>query len=96
MKGENGRIKLATNQNDLENTLVHLQSQSQGAGDEHTLTKTGEDAITFDPDKDVFALASEDMSTLRTGDAVTYSHDGGDTDIGGLTDGTTYFRGYRR
>lgn len=89
VKDEGGRVKLATDQNDLENTLVDLQSQ--GSGDAHTLTKTGEDAITFDPDKDVFALDSTGKATLRTGDAVTYSHEGGDSAIGGLTNGTTYF-----
>ena len=30
-------------------------------------------------------------SGLRTGDAVVYHHGAGGTDVGGLTDGTTYY-----
>ena len=50
--------------------------------------------LTFDPTSKVSIgdnTIDAGASGLRTGDAVVYQHGGGGTDIGGLTDGKTYY-----
>ncbi|WP_370312902.1 LEPR-XLL domain-containing protein [Sagittula sp.] len=88
----NGRVKLAATEPDANaDPAVTIDLSLNAASGEHQLQKGTEDAKTFDPTADVFGLDSSEKSSLRTGDAVTYTTNGTDTDIGGLTNGTTYF-----
>jgi len=89
IKEDGGKIKLATSAtNANDGTVIDLTSQ--GSGDAHKLERTGKDDLTFDPDADHFSFSSDETETLRTGDQVVYGNGGG-TDFGGLSDGTTYY-----
>ncbi|WP_189510130.1 LEPR-XLL domain-containing protein [Mesorhizobium sp. M1D.F.Ca.ET.043.01.1.1] len=89
IKGEKGLIQLAASADDADNGVA-VDLTSLGSGDAHKLQRpdtTEDDDITFDPDAARFASPG-----VVTGDEVVYSNGGGgNTDIGGLTDGTTYF-----
>jgi len=89
IKGDKGLIKLAATASDAaDGTAIDLTSQ--GSGTAHVLERTGNDNITFDPAKSRFEIDLDQPQGLATGEAVVYSNGGGDN-IGGLTDGTTYF-----
>ncbi|MEO0465166.1 MAG: LEPR-XLL domain-containing protein, partial [Pseudomonadota bacterium] len=92
IKGEDGKVQLAEDaMKAADGEAIDLGDQ--GMGDEHTLTSIEPDseAITFDPDEDIFSLSSQNADDFRTGDALVYDNNGGGADIGGLTSGTTYF-----
>ncbi len=86
---EDGYIQLATSEvNANDGTAIDLTGAP--LGNAHTLTKSGEDPVTFDSEGSHYTLASDDAGRLRTGDALRYE-DGGGTEIGGLTSGTVYY-----
>jgi hypothetical protein len=89
IQGENGLIQLAASASDAEAGKA-IDLEDQGAGDAHVLERSDHDNIDFDPDKSRFEVALENSKGLITGDIVRYSNGGGD-DIGGLSDGSTYF-----
>ena len=83
---ENGRVQLSTTAG---GSAVDITATGAGTGHALTSVETGSEPVAFEADKDVFTLNTGD-APLRTGDELVYSSGGG-TDIGGLTDGTTYF-----
>ncbi|MGD8330585.1 MAG: hypothetical protein PVJ49_14220, partial [Acidobacteriota bacterium] len=90
IKGSNKRIKLADSLANAEaGTAVDLTTL--GSGDSHKILRPNtpaDDDITFDPDK--LRLEVGNDAGLNTGDALLYDNGGG-SDIGGLTDDTTYY-----
>jgi hypothetical protein len=86
-----GKIKLATTEaNAQAGTAIDLGSPLD-QGDAHTLTRAD---VTFDPqsivDDGAGTIFLGEDTGLTTGAPVVYSNGGG-TDIGGLSDGMTYF-----
>jgi hypothetical protein len=63
-----------------------------GAGDEHKLERSNKPDIEFEPGATRYQLEmpAADLPHLNTGDAVAYDNGGG-SEIGGLTNGETYY-----
>ncbi|HVC84584.1 MAG TPA: LEPR-XLL domain-containing protein, partial [Solirubrobacteraceae bacterium] len=82
-------VATVTNQATIGNDIIKAQGVTLQALDARTYT--------FDPSAsgvlsgDTLDLGSGAAQSLVTGDAVVYHHGAGGTDIGGLTDGSTYY-----
>lgn len=81
-----GKYKLALNETDANNGVA-IDLTSLGEGTQHTLERAGEEDIKFNPQ---YELTFDLPQGYITGDEVVY-HNGGGTDITGLTDGETYY-----